>query len=678
MGATIPQKETARISRFQDSWRNWTRITTVRVIVQTVMFGLFLAFVFLTTFTNLDRHPGLRHWLGKFLEIDPLVSIAAALTTHTVYKGLLWSLIILIPTLFLGRFFCNWICPYGSLHQFVGWLFRRARSAGPFGFAQGRPPSPATPARRSENVGLGGPTLQRSEGVRNDPCASEMIEANRYRRSQHVKYYILVAMLVAAAFGTLQIGLLDPLCLLYRSFTGAVVPALNMAVPDLFGDYRFHQGAWLIGFLLFGLVAMNLIYPRFFCRVLCPLGALLGILSRFAWWLIERDPDKCQGCGRCRLHCEAACDPHAQVRKAECFVCFNCIEDCPEGALRFALFPPKEHEVTGPDVSRRKLIFAGITGLLFYPFLRTSGRSTRDFSSQAIRPPGAVEELEFLQRCIKCDQCVRVCPTNAIQPAWFEAGLEGWWSPILNFRMGHCQLHCTACGYVCPSGAIQRISVAEKLGLGEFAGAGPIKLGTAHVDPGRCLPYGKHIPCQVCEEVCPTSPKAIYTESRTRPVRDGTMLVVSATENTVTVRDLPHGGHAAGMPAGFYSGQWKSDGATRYFLQVRHTDGTAETHEIADNDLDTLTIAGRFRHPPEPGASISLEMELRVPRVDIDRCIGCGICERECPVVGDRRAIYVTAEGETRSQHHPQRDRNRSVRLLKTASSDGRGESGNP
>jgi polyferredoxin/ferredoxin len=588
MTTTDPDKQTVRITRFCDSRQNWTRITTVRIVVQTVMFGLFVAFVLLTTFANLDRHPGLRHWLGKFLEIDPLVSIATALTTHTVYKGLLWSLIVLIPTLFLGRFFCNWICPYGSLHQFVGWLFRRTGGAGP--------PSPATPARRPENVGLGGPTLQgaeTSETVR-EGILAPAIAANRYRRSQHVKYYVLVAMLVAAALGTLQIGLLDPLCLLYRSFTGAVLPALNMAVPDLFGDYRFHQGAWLIGFILFGLVAMNLVYPRFFCRVLCPLGALLGILSRFAWWRIERDSVKCQGCDRCLLHCEAACDPHTQLRKAECFVCFNCIEDCPEGALSFKLFPARTHEVTGPDASRRRLIFAGITGLLFYPFVRASGRSTRDFASSVIRPPGAVEELEFLERCLKCDQCSRVCPTNVIQPAWFESGLEGLWSPILNFRMGHCQLHCTACGYVCPSGAIQRISVAEKLGLGEFAGAGPIKLGTAHIDTSRCLPHSKNIPCVVCEEVCPTSPKAIYGEHTTRTLRNGERI------------------------------------------------------------------------------------ELKLPRIDIDRCIGCGICERECPVVGDRRAIYVTAEGETRSQHHPQRDRNRSVRPPVPTSSDKGADAPNP
>lgn len=523
----------APASRFRDSWWNWTRITTIRVVVQTVLFALFAAFVVLTTFANLERLPGLRHWLSKFLEIDPLIAITTALASGRVYDGLLWSLVIVIPTLFLGRFFCGWMCPYGALHQFVGWLF-------------GRLPRAAVP--------------------------------NRYRRAQQAKYYILVALLVAAALGSVQIGLLDPLCLLYRSFTGAALPALLWPAADYLGGPRLYAGAWLIGAILFGFLAMNLVWPRFFCRVLCPLGALLGLLSRWAWWRIERNPANCGGCDRCRLHCEGACDPHGQLRRAECFVCFNCLEECPEQALSFARFPPAAHEVPGPEIAGRRAVLAGLAGLLFHPLARTSGRSTRDFSSRVLRPPGAVEELEFLERCVKCDQCIRVCPTNVLQPAWFEPGLEGLWTPILNFRMGYCRLQCTACGQVCPTGAIQRISVARKLGREGFQASGPLRLGTAHIDPGRCLPHGKSIPCVVCQEVCPTSPKAIYVEPVTRNLPDGT------------------------------------------------------------------------------------SVQLALPRVDIDRCIGCGICEYECPVVGDRRAIYVTAEGETRSQARPERDRNRSVR----------------
>ncbi|MFQ5590423.1 MAG: 4Fe-4S binding protein [Phycisphaerae bacterium] len=612
------------MTRLRETWRIRIRITTVRVIAQVVVFALFVSFVLLTTFAHLDRFPALRFWVSKVLEIDPLIATATAFTTHTLYKGLIWSLVVLIPTFFLGRFFCNWLCPYGTLHHFVGWLYRRVRQ-------------------------------------------EDTLKVNRYKRSQHVKYYILCAMMVTALFGSLQIGLMDPICLLYRSFTGALVPAAGMPVQGLFGDYRLHRGAWLIGFIIFGLVAMNLIIPRFFCRVLCPLGALLGLLSRWSWWRIERDSAKCTDCDLCLAYCEGASDPHARLRKSECFVCFNCIEHCPEGALKFALMPPRQHEVTGPDMPRRRLIFAGVMGVLFYPFVRTSGRSTRDFSSEVVRPPGAVEELEFLERCIKCDQCVRVCPTNVLQPAAFEAGFEGLWTPILNFRMGHCQLHCTACGHVCPTGAIRRVSVAEKLGSGEFLHSGPIKLGTASFDVGRCLPYSKNIPCVVCEEVCPTSPKAIYTERELKTVRGGRKMALSSTKNTVTVSDWPDPGRALGQRVLFTISEWKGDETTAYYLSARHSDGMTEVHRIVANDVDTLMIEGEFARQPEAGEPVTLQMEVKIPKVDTNLCIGCGICERECPVVGDRRAVYVTAEGETRSQHYAQRDRNRSLRLIKTA-----------
>ena len=173
-------------------------------------------------------------------------------------------------------------------------------------------------------------------------------------------------------------------------------------------------------------------------------------------------------------------------------------------------------------------------------------------------------EPEFLERCIKCDQCIRVCPTNVLQPAMMESGIEGIWTPVMNMRMGYCELNCTLCGQVCPTGAIQKISIEQKLGLREFADLGAVKTGTAFYDRGRCLPWAMDTPCVVCEEVCPTSPKAIYSR-----------------EVEVT---------------------------TRYAETIR----------------------------------------LRQPYVDPVVCIGCGICEYECPV-RDQRAIRVTAVGETRS-----------------------------
>ncbi|MDH7571538.1 MAG: 4Fe-4S binding protein, partial [Armatimonadota bacterium] len=370
------------------------RITKARVAVQAFSFGLFAFFCFVAEFGRLKGYP-----VSLFLQVDPLVAIATAITTHTLYRELIWALWLLLPTLLLGRFFCNWLCPYGTLHQFTGWLFNRRG-------------------------------------------AKQRIESNRYRTLYSTKYYILAAMLVAAFFGSLQVGLLDPLCLFYRSVTVSVLPPLNMATEGIYVRPHYHQLAWVVGFMLVGLVAANLAVPRFFCRVLCPLGATLGLLSRFSWWRVERDTAKCTDCELCLTSCEGACDPHTHLRKSECFVCFNCIEDCPTGALSFRFLPRREHEVTSPDVTGRRALLAGIAGLLFAPMARASGKSTEDFDKRVVRPPGSVEEAEFLARCIKCDQCLRVCPTNVLQPAFLEAGLEGIWTPVMNMRLGYCELNC--------------------------------------------------------------------------------------------------------------------------------------------------------------------------------------------------------------------------------------------
>lgn len=492
------------------------KITRVRVASQAFFLLLFLFFAFVTQFSYLKGYP-----VSLFLEADPLVALATTITTHSLYRGLLWSLVLIVPTLLLGRLFCGWICPYGTLHQLIAWL------------ASGK-----NPKRR--------------------------LAANRYRPYFSTKYYILAAMAVTAVFGSLQIGWLDPIAMLSRSLTVAVWPAVDAVTGMIFIRPYVFQFSWVVGFILFGLLAMNVLIPRFFCRALCPLGATLGVLSRFSLWRIDRDKEKCTDCDLCRNFCEGASDPHLDLRKSECMVCMSCIEDCPEDALSFSFMPAPEREVREPDLSRRKLIFSSLTGLLFIPFTARSGATTTNFSKKVIRPPGSVAEPQFLERCIKCDQCLRVCPTNTLQPTMLEAGIQGIWTPIMNMRTGYCELNCTLCGQVCPTGAIQKISIAEKLGLGTYTEQGPVRVGTAFYDRGRCLPWAMDTPCVVCEEVCPVSPKAIYTRPK--------------------------------------------------------------------------TVTDRY------GEQVHLEQ----PQVDPTRCIGCGICEHECPVE-DERAVRVTAVGETRS-----------------------------
>ncbi|MEW6753001.1 MAG: 4Fe-4S dicluster domain-containing protein [Candidatus Latescibacterota bacterium] len=449
------------------------RITRARVVSQAFFLALFLFLVLVTQFGHLRGYP-----VCLFLQVDPLVALATAITTHAVYRGLLWALALLLPTLLLGRFFCGWACPLGTVLQLAGWV------------ADSR-----TPQARQE--------------------------ANRYRRLYTLKYALLAGLAGAACLGALQIGLLDPVSTLYRALAVALLPAVDLATGWVWVRPHEHVLAWVVGLLFVLVVVASLAVPRFFCRVLCPLGACLGVLSRFSLARVERDPDRCVGCDLCLGRCEGACDPHARVRKAECLVCLNCLDDCPQGALSFRLLPPPEHEVTGAEAGRRRLVLAGLGGLLLAAFTRRSGDLGPNFAKEVVRPPGSLAEPAFLARCLKCDQCVRVCPTNVLQPAWLEAGIEGTWTPVLNMRLGYCELNCVLCGQVCPSGAIQPISLAQKHGTGEFAQAGPLRLGTAFYDRGRCLPWAMDRPCVVCEEVCPTSPKAIYGREESVVRRDG-------------------------------------------------------------------------------------------------------------------------------------------------------------
>jgi ferredoxin len=253
-------------------------------------------------------------------------------------------------------------------------------------------------------------------------------------------------------------------------------------------------------------------------------------------------------------------------------MCLNCETACPEDVIKFRFLPNRKSTVVKPDTQRRTLLASVGAGAMFLPATRIADSLDVNYSSKVIRPPGAVEERAFLERCIRCAECMKVCPNNALHPAFLEAGIEGIWTPILIARIGYCENSCVLCGQVCPTGAIQKITEKEKLGIG----VPPIKIGTAFYDKGRCLPWSMQTPCIVCEEFCPTSPKAIWVTEVEEPVRER--------------KPGPNG---------------------------------------------------------EPPAMTTVK--LQKPNVDPELCIGCGACEKVCPVQ-DQPAVYVTNIGETRSK----------------------------
>lgn len=268
---------------------------------------------------------------------------------------------------------------------------------------------------------------------------------------------------------------------------------------------------------------------------------------------IVRDLEKCTDCTLCNRDCSGACSPSSCTRMAECLVCWNCIEDCPEKALSWKWMPKADQIDVQAGVSRRAFFGAVTGGAATAIALKVQAL---EGYPERIRPPGALAEPEFLDRCLKCGECMKVCPTGVLRPALSEAGVSGLWTPVTDMERGYCEYNCVLCAQVCPTGAIQRLTIAEKTGA-------PVKIGNAFVDRSRCLPWSFGRNCVVCEEVCPVSPKAIHSK---------------------TVR---------------------------------------------------MEIGGKT-------------VELHQPYVDPERCIGCGLCQHECPV-NDLAAIRVTAAGESRA-----------------------------
>jgi ferredoxin len=605
----------------------------------------------------------LRGWpVNWIIELDPLAGLGILLATHSIYSGLIWCLVTILLTIIFGRFFCGWLCPFGTLHQFTGYVANRKKS----------------------------PVLKAGQ--------------NKYKSAQNLKYIFLIFLLAAAmpdllifisglsqdkpvffwvftaiviillillsifqiftkpkniiiAFilasvsiallsllpqtsrvlsSSLQTGLLDPIPLFYRSVNIILIPLTDGTFFSLSPSPRFYEGSFLIGAIFLSAVLLNLYIPRFYCRFICPLGALFGLLGRYAIWRIGKSEDKCPDCLMCEKDCEGACSPSAKIRTCECVLCMNCLHACPHDLIGFRTQVSASGETISPDLTKRRLAATLLTGILAVPMIRLNGSAVKTQSPQLIRPPGALDEPGFLSRCIKCGQCMKICPTNIIQPTISEAGIEGFLSPVLDFRIGTsgCQLNCIACGHICPTSAIRRLSLDEKTGKNKFAPAGPVKVGTAFVDKGRCLPWAMDKPCIVCQENCPVSPKAIST-SESFGLIAGSLIVKNSGLHDIEFKE------AAFKPGLLSTGD--------YFYRARENDDKLRLIIRNSEKIITVSPSLPLKPVPRPGSLAEIHIRLQKPFVDPAKCTGCGVCEHECPV-RSIRAIRVTSDNESRSK----------------------------
>lgn len=457
----------------------WRRARQLAQVISTALFILLAALTYRGS-----------EWLlptDVFFRLDPLLALTAALAARTVLVTFWLSLVILAASFVFGRVWCGWFCPLGAL---LDWF------------------SPRAP-RKSEP----------------------------HPRWRHFKYALLVILLGAALLGNLTFLVFDPITLLTRTFAAAFLPALNaLLVPVEAALYSFAllqpPVDWLennlrgtvlpaqqtyseLGALFAGLfaaiIALNWIVPRFWCRYICPLGALYALPARVSW-IKPHARGECNHCAACMRVCPTGAIAVKQdglhVDPAECILCMDCVAVCPQGVVQFQR-GSSPAALPAPALTRREALSSLAVGVTAVALFSAAPPARREYA-YAIRPPGAT--TDFLSRCIRCGECVRVCPTGGLQATGIETGIASLWTPNLVPRLGYCDYSCNACGQVCPTGAIPLLSLAQKRER---------VVGTAYLDTNRCLPYAAATPCIVCQEMCPLSPKAISLQEAKLTKTDG-------------------------------------------------------------------------------------------------------------------------------------------------------------
>ena len=480
-------------------------LKTVRRAVQVLFLLLFLWLFWQARWHGVGQIPP----PPLFLRMDPLAALVTWLSpTDTWLPFLFPAIVVLAVTVLLGRVFCGWVCPLGTtIDMFDHLLFRK---------------------RKQRLSHLNRPAW---------------------------KYYILGAVLVAALFGTQLAWMLDPIPLLTRTCATVAYPlaigAYNLGVisgrpllkalglrlypTDVAPTFALN----LVVLLIFvAIIGLSLISRRYWCRTLCPLGALLAFVGRFG--LISRKVEGCVKCRRCVGECKMGAIPepeeggdYQRALASECIQCYDCLVCPQEGISAIGFHRPRSPALAGPPVevhvSKRHFIASLGLGAL-YGIAAATGGGRRPTHGRLIRPPGAIirtpegirnmTEREFRDLCLRCGECMKACITGGIQPAVCEAGFDGLFTPILVPKIGHCEQSCTACGDVCPTGALRRFLVEEKK---------DIKLGLATIHQDKCLAWRKgdlYKLCLVCDEHCPyDAVKLTMYEGEKRPVVDADVCV---------------------------------------------------------------------------------------------------------------------------------------------------------
>ncbi len=458
------------------------KIIFFRRLSQWVFFLFFITVLWSTTYPLHGFIPS-----AVLFVFDPLIMLSLVLGERIFLSGIFAGLLMLAMTLILGRFFCGWLCPLGTLIDVAGALRprwpRRRRKAGRW-----------VPLVKYVLLCVGG-TLAMN-GVQIFWVLDPIVIMGRFISLNMIP---AVTMFINSAF----VGIIQRFEL--YGMVNDIYRTLRMGILGVDGYFPPHAG--LIGVGVLVIVGMSFITRRLWCRMLCPLGALYALVARFCLLrhVIEETCDHCCQCiDVCRMdaiHADASYDA------GECIMCMDCVAICPPQATAFKWnvpTPTKEKTIANQRgaITRRHFLVVLGTSIIAAVVAAVAGRRPANLPMNVIRPPGSLNERAFLDRCVRCGNCMKVCVTNGLQPCWLETGIAGLWTPQLVPEVGYCEYNCRLCGTVCPTGAIADLPLPEKQRT---------RLGRAEIDRSLCVAWATKTKCLVCEEHCPVAEKAIKT-----------------------------------------------------------------------------------------------------------------------------------------------------------------------
>ncbi len=397
-----------------------------------------------------------------FLVIDPLVSLSTGIASRSWVWSLVCAAIILAVCVLIPRGFCGYLCPLGTLIDLFDWSIGR--------------------------------------------------RVKRFRVSGdgwwvHIKYYLLLAIAVAALLGVLVSGFFAAIPVITRGLLFTLAPVQNGFANGWHQVPPFGAGQIVSVVLFAAVLCLGFLRPRFWCKYVCPSGAVfsLGNLFRASERQVETS---CIHCNKCVEVCPFdAIKPDFTTRTTDCTLCQTCAGVCPTHAIKFvgrwehddlkAENDPPTHETR---LGRRGFlattagVVSGVLGGVAAATTSSLFAAGRESSGlPPVRPPGSVPEPQFLQMCIRCGECFKACPSDVLQPMGFDRLFQGLWTPEVIADWAGCASSCNACGQVCPTGAIRALPLDEKKAA---------RMGLAIVNESTCLPFAGREACQLCVDEC--------------------------------------------------------------------------------------------------------------------------------------------------------------------------------